>query len=531
MLEKLAELERRLPPARLGLAVFLVLVFARSYLLADPPYWDALMGAFPQGLWLAEHGFDVARLLTQEPVFVEGGPNVYPFSVYPLAIGALYALGLAPASVFVVLHLVSFLCAAVSIAALYAIARRRLPAPAGLLLAIACVTAPLFQATACQLSLDVPLLACTALSFEAMDRRRFGRAAVWAALALLVKYTAVIPIGANLVLCILLWRAPRWCGLAAEASAPADRARAARGALLHLVLLALFVVEVLIVTGHARAPAFVDPLGGWRHLFLGRLWTIPEFGLGLLIFLAGLPLLVKRMLEGRARWVQVQCGVFLAAFLLFYGQYTNVLPRYFLQSYPFLFLWLAIALHGTEGQQRVRAGVIAGAILFHLANQTGVFYPSRPSGWQAPGVAGEIAGNDGYILERSMEYRDDLRMNQELARALERFDRERTVVVANWPLPQLLAFPELGYVNGRAWATSAPDNALKYDPRAVPYRELYDTQSLPPRKKTDLDVVWALTPNTFSGPQTTLSVADDEILAMASRGKRRAFLVRRKGWE
>lgn len=531
MFAQLAALERRLAPARLGLLVFVVLAFTRSYLIADPPYWDALMGAFPQGVWLAEHGFDVARLLTQEPVFVDGGPNVYPFSLYPLAIGALYALGLAPSVVFVVLHLASFAFAAASVGALYSVARARLPAPTGLLLALAFATAPLFQATACQMSLDMPLVACTALAFAAIDRRAFGRAFGWTALALLVKYTAVIPIGANLVLCALVaWR-PRWCGLAAEACDAAEHARARRWALAFLALLLVFVVEVLLVARFAKEPAFVDALGGWKHLFLRRLWTIPEYGLGVLLFLAGVPLLVKRMLAGRARWIQVQCGVFLVVFLLFYGQYTNTLPRYFLQSYPFLFLWLALLLHGTEDHSRVRTGVIAVAVAFHLVNQGGGLYPSRPSGWQVSGIAGDIAGNDGYVLERSMEYRDDLRLNQDVARALEVLPRERTVVVANWPLLQLLAVPELGYVEGRAWTTSSPDNPLKYDARAVPYRELYDPAARPPRKKTPLDVVWALTPNTFSGPQTSLSAANDAILAAPARGLHRAFVVRRTGWE
>lgn len=530
MIAKLAALERRLGPVGFGLFVFVALLAARAYVLFDPPYWDALMGAFPQGAWLARHDFDLARLLTQEKVFVEGGPNVYPFSIYPLAIGALDAAGLAPKAVFLVLHVVSFASVAAAVGAVYALARSRLPAPAGLLVALAFATAPLVQATACQLSLDAPLLACTALSLHALDHRRFGRAITWAALALLVKYTAVILIGANLVLCALLWWKPRWCGLAAEAGAPEERARAGRAALAHLALMLVFVAEVVLVSRYAKEPAFLDPLGGWKHLFLRRLWTIPEYGLGVLLFLAGLPLLVKRMLGGHARWIQVQCGVFLVAFLLFYGQYTNTLPRYFLQSYPVLFLWLALSLYGSEGESHVRTGVLLVATAFHLVNQTGLFYPSRPSGWVVPTVAGEIAGNDGYVLERSMEYRDDLVLNQELARALETFPRESTVVVANWPLLQMLVLPELGYVE-RPWRTSSPDVPLTYDEHAVSYWDLYAKGAKPKKLRADVDVVWALTPNTFSGPQTSFSAANDELVREVVRGEHRAFLVRRRGWE
>src|SRR5688572_6089641 len=101
MVSTLAALESRLTPVKLGVALSALLLAVRGYVLLDPPYWDALMGAFPQGVWLARNGFDVARLLTEEPVFTEGGPNVYPFSVYPLLVGALQAGGLAPTAVFV----------------------------------------------------------------------------------------------------------------------------------------------------------------------------------------------------------------------------------------------------------------------------------------------------------------------------------------------------------------------------------------------------------------------------------------------
>jgi hypothetical protein len=267
---------------------------------------------------------------------------------------------------------------------------------------------------------------------------------------------------------------------------------------------------------------------------------VPEFGLALGVFLVSAPLLVKRMLRGQARWIQVQCGVFLVAFLLFYGQYTNPLPRYFLQAYPHLLMWLALALYGSEAHVGVRHGLFLIAIGYHVLNWNGAFYPARPSGWQVPGIASEIPGNDGYVLERSMEYREDLILDQKLARALERTDRERTVVVANWPLLHLLAFPELGYVgapsdgggsDARGWRTSSADNRLVYDPNAIDFRTLYALEQRPPRKTTELDVVWALTPNTFSGPQSSFRPDIDVVLDTVASGDRRAFLVRRTGWE
>lgn len=523
----LATLESRLSPWKLGAIAFVLLCFARGATFADPPYWDALMGAFPQGLWLAEHDFDWWRLV-HEPVFIVGGPNVYPFSVYPWIVGALYATPLAPKLVFVVLHVVNAVCAAVAAGAVYSVARRRLPAPTGLLATLVLVTAPLFQSLTCQMNMDMPLLAFTALSFAALDAKEPVRAAAWSLAALLVKYTAVIGIGASLVVCIAVVLRPSACGLDGV-----DRRAWKRGAWLHAALLLLFVAEVAFVALWAKAPAFLDPVAAWKNLFLRRIWTMPEYGLVLVLFLAHVPWIVRRMRDGRARWIEVQCAAFLVAFVAFYCLYSNTLPRYFLQSEPFLVAWIVARMTDVVRGPRARVAWLAAAIGFHVVNTNGRFYPSRPSGWTAPGVAGPIPGNDGYILERSMEYRDDLELDLELAEALERFPHDHTVIVANWPLLHLLTTSDLGYVSDEYgpnwWRTSSPDVPLLYDARAVPYGDLYE-RTTPPRKKTKLDVIWALTPNTFSGPQTSLLLDVDDVIRFEHAG-RYAFLVHRRGWE
>lgn len=528
--ERVAGFERRLAPWQAGSIVFAVLLALRAYVLADPPYWDTLMGAFPQALWLRDHGFDVVGLLTTQKTYVDGGPNVYPFSAYPPLVAVLYTLLGSPRAVFVVLHVFTFACAAACAGAFFGIARRRLPAPAASVLTIALVSAPLFQASSATLNMDMPLAACTALSFAALDERKFRRAWLWALVALLVKPTAVILIGANLVSCALAWLRPRWTGLGPEALAPRERARARNGALAHALLFAVFVAEVLVQSRYASAPAFITPFGGFAPLFLRRLWVVPEYGLGLVFFFVSLPLFAGRMFAGRARWIQVQCAVFLVVFVCFYGQYGNTLPRYFLQSYPYLFLWLALLLYGTEGATRVRTSVLAAACLFHVVNTFGTFYPSRPSGWTMPATGAPLPGNDGYILERSMEYRDDLLLNREIARALERFPRFETVLVPNWALLHLLALPELGYV-AKSWTTASPDNPLDYVTNKVSYRELYDTTVSPPKLRGGQQVLWVLTPNTFQSPQTRLVPATDELVDTVRVGKHTAFLVRRRGWE
>lgn len=530
MLERLASLERALAPWKLGLLAFALLCAARAGVLFDPPYWDSLMGAFPQGVWMAQHGLSPFQLLAEQDTYDAGGVNVYPFSLYPQAIALLYRSGIERELVFLVLHVFGMACGAATLAAFYAIARRRLPAPAGLLCCVAFATAPLFQSLCGTLNLDLPLTACTALSFAALDQRRFARSWAWTLAALLIKPTAVILIGANLVLCSLLALWPRASGLGSEVQLPAERRRAAWAALGMAVLLALFLTELWLQTSSAKGPVFVEVFGGWVPLFTRRLWVIPEYGLGILLFLVTLPLLLWRMRGGHARWIQVQCGLFLLVFFVFYGQYSNTLPRYFLQSYPFLLMYLALFLYGSEGHARVRATLVLLASLFHVVNLHGYFYPSRPSGWRAPGVTGEIAGNDGYLLERSLEYRDDLELSLKVAQSLERFDREHNVVVANWPLTHVLGVPEFGYVD-RAWTISNPDRPLDYLEHQVRFDQLYDLSGPTPERRGTRDVLWVLVPNTFSTPQLSLQHQQDVLIDTVRSGTHYAFILRRRGWE
>ena len=283
--DELAQQFERITPRMLFAVTFAALLVGRSTVLVDPPYWDALMGAFPQGLWLSRHGFDVLALLTKQHTFVDGGPNVYPFSVYPLLVGLLYKLGFAPRVVFSVLHVVSFACAAGATTALYRFAKRALPTSWALGAALVFAIAPLTQSLSVQMNMDMPLALCTLSSALALAEGRWRSASWWSLAGILIKPTAIIGIAANIA-----WLVLRRCFSRDEV-----RERGERTALwIHAALLVLFVLEIGLLGIFARGPAFVDPLGGWRNLFGRRIWVIPEFGVCLLAFLLCVPNYVRR---------------------------------------------------------------------------------------------------------------------------------------------------------------------------------------------------------------------------------------------
>lgn len=524
-------LEERLSPRIVFVLVLLALLAIHARALRDPPYWDALIGSFPQGLWLARHDFDLVRLVTQEKTCQQGGPNVYPFSLYPLLIGVLYAWRLVPGVVFLTMHLVSLALAATCAAVLFALARRRLEAPLGMLVTLLFVSAPLFQSLAAQMDMDMPLCACTLLSLRSLDRQRFPAAWSWSLLALAIQPRGVIVVVANLAALVLCAAWPRVAQCARRENPAAAPRTALLWALAHLGLVALFGLELFLLARFSGTPAHVGLLGGFAGLWERFLWIVPEYGVALHAALVFVLLAAVRAWRSRASWHELHLALFVLVFIGFYGQYTNTLARYFLQSYPHVLLLVLGGLPRGARATAWTAGLLALASLVQGLNHAGVLYPPVPSGWSVPGYAdADLRSNDGHLLERSMEYRDDLALNLEIARYLERFERERTVVVANWPLPHALAVPEFGYVD-RPWRTSSQAPPLTFDPLAVPYRELYDTSARPIRKRMDVDAVWVMVPNVYVLPNLALQPRLDVVTKVLERGAHRAFIVRRVGWE
>ncbi|MBI5363095.1 MAG: glycosyltransferase family 39 protein [Planctomycetes bacterium] len=514
------------PVAAVFVLTFAGLLVLHARALFDPPYWDGLIGAFPQGLWLARHDFDLVRLLTEERTCPEGGPNVYPFSIYPIAIGALYSAGLEPRQVFLLVHLAMLVCAASAAAAFFALARTATDPRTGARATLVFASAPMFHAMASQMNMDMPLCACTLLSARAMQTGRFGRAAAFAAVALLVLPRGVIVVVANLVL-LGAWL----FGRARDGDAPnASRRRAWNACGAHVGLLLLFGIELVLASRWSRGPAYVSLFGGFGDLARRVLWIVPDVGWAFVGAVIVAVVVTGLAWRRKARWTELVSASFVLVFLAFFGQYTNTLPRYFLQVHGHV-LVLLLAFVARDGRNvRVVRPWLALAAIAQAVNHFGTFYPAVSTGWRVPGYAdAKLRSNDGHVLERSMEYRDDLLLDAEIARRLERFDRARTLVVAPWPITHALAFPELGYVD-RAWRTSSPSVPITFDPNATPLRDVYDAGARPPRQRVSLEVVWVLVPSVYLPGALALEPSIDVVEEVVERGAHRAFVVRRVGW-
>jgi hypothetical protein len=497
---------------RIFALAFVIVGAVHAECAQDPPYWDALMGAFAQGHWLATRSFSPITLMRDAGAFDDGGACVYPFSAYPWIVGALEAGGLAPSTVFLVLHLVSFAAAAAIVAALFELARDAVGPGLAALVAAALMAQPMFRALACQMNMDMPLAACTLLSVLALARGRFRAACAWSIAALLVKPTAIILIGANIAALALRLVRPAWFG-AQEDGTWKRRVRVAL--IVHACLFAVFVAELAVASHFDKSTPGVTLFGGTAQFLVRRLWTLPEFGIALGLFLLFAPWIGARVARGGADPLEIDLGLLLLSFTGFYCQYENVLPRYFLQVWPALLA--ALVLCGLRQLRVPRRSIGALLVLFAafgIVNAHGRFHPTRWAEWREPGSPRPLVSNDGWLLERSMEYRDDLRLDLELARRLEPHRGE--LVTAGWPVLQLLAIPRLGYVSAahRLESTETPiDYAEEPIPRAG--------DDAPGTSRLRV-----ISPNVYGGDHSRV-LPQDIVLDVVEKGRLRAFLVRR----
>jgi len=490
------------------LAAVAALLLLRGTVLTDPPYWDALLGLYPQAHWQAVHGLDPFRLLREQPGYLDGGACVYPFSVVPPILALLERALPDPATRFALLHLASFVSAGVACGAVFRLVR---PHGRGLawLAAAAFLAQPGVQAMACQIGLEMPLTASLACTTAALAEKRWRASFVWAAVALCVKPTGVVAAAAALAILLARVLVPRFAGAR-------DRGSNERTWLFgHTALCALFAAQLALLHVFERAPSGSGLFTGLRTLTLKRVWTVPEFGLALVV-LAALAIIawLRRKKGAPVPIVVLAPAAFVVAYIGLLAQWNNSLPRYFVAAYPALIALLAASAVRFAPRGTV-APILGGIALFGLLGAHGRFHPDRPARYAAPNESEPLAANDGWLLERSLRFRDGLLLDREIARFVS--ERPDAGFVAPWPLQQALLEPALGYVLRPVACASAETSVAWADAPPPDLEEL---------RASGREILWILTPNDFAG-FASRPRPGDFLVARFGIGEQRAFVVRR----
>jgi hypothetical protein len=267
-----------------------------------------------------------------------------------------------------------------------------------------------------------------------------------------------------------------------------------------------------------RAPPGAGPFAGLIPLVMKRAWTVPEFGCALVL----LAVFASVALARRNRDVAIPPGVlasaaFLAAYLGLLAQWENPLPRYFVAAYPAILALLVAAF--VRFTPRGFVGPAIGAIaLYGLIGARGALQPDRPGRFAAPGEDEPVAANDGWLLERSLRYRDGLALDLELARFADA--RPGAAFVAAWPLQQALVEPSFGYVT-RPVACASTGTSVAWTESPTP--------GLAALRASGKEILWILNPVDFAEDELAPR-SGDVVVARFAVGAQRAFVVRRANY-
>lgn len=406
---------------KFALVIFIFLLFTKFEVLMFPPYGDAIGGPFAEALWLSQHGFDYVGLFHQ-PSYDVGGPRVYLFSIYPTFLAVFLKIIPSTAVFLVIQHLLVFFMASAIVAMTRAICLKVFNPSIATLSALVLLYLPLFQSQVEAINMEMSSALFIVWSAYALLQNKNGLAVLFAIVSALIKGTGVLACGgAAIVLCFKIF----------QAKAMGERLKlfvwvftlTAFGAL--LVSLKFIFKDAHINEGMVRFAA------GWPSMRNEFVFYLFLFCSTVFLIYYGVAKVLKKqekdfltplvMLSFAAMW-----------FLLFINFYA-VSPRYRVALYPFLIFAVVYVVMIFVRIHRVQLFMLWAALALALYSSYGIFYGSVPD-------------NDHVMLERSLEYRNDLELNRRLVRAAEERYSDK-MIVAPFTIAQAMAIPQLGYVH------------------------------------------------------------------------------------
>jgi hypothetical protein len=446
-----------------SLAIAIALLTWRHETLWLPPFQDQAVGYWKEASFLADSHFDYYRLRYHENHYMDdkSGPRSYMISLIPTVVAGLMSFASDPATVIVIVRLMSFGLAGYIGWFVF----RHLQEPLGrfdaALVTASLLTLPTFITQVEIMGMDVPLTVALLLSLSAMVRGKVALSLAWAAAAFAAKATGQL---VSLV-GITFWI----CQGLAQPSEPTGRSwRWHLGTV--LCYLGLFVLEAGILAWGDTSVAYLA-IDSWPWilkptaslpnltpdigilLVVGLVATIRAFGI-LGMFPQDRSAWRSLFQSPRGWWARAWridpwlavCWITILGLLASSALYIYT-PRYVFCSLPCLFIVLGRSLLSARVSIPFARVLLVGLILFNLANADGRYLPNiSPYGRE---VFDEIPGltpRSNAFTERSREYLKEHRSSLAAATVLEgRFPQHPIFA----PVPTLfyLDDPRLGYVH------------------------------------------------------------------------------------
>lgn len=169
---------------------FISLTVLYNKYLFNPPYWDAIQGAFYQALWLLKNNFNYIKLY-HEPGYLSGGANIYYLNILPFFYAVLYKL-FSPLTIFFILHILNILCSSIIIVLFYILSRKYLSRLNSTLFCVACLSNPIFSSQTATINMELFLGMGFAFSLYYFNENKIGYAAIWCVISYFFKSTAIV---------------------------------------------------------------------------------------------------------------------------------------------------------------------------------------------------------------------------------------------------------------------------------------------------------------------------------------------------
>jgi len=173
-------------------------------ILFFPPFGDSASGPFAEAIWLVKNSFNYVGLAKQ-PGFIDGGPKVYLFSIYPTFL-ALQMKLFSNAKIFLLInHIFLFIFGSITVSYFREILLRITTKEKALLTSVFLISLPVFQNQVETINMEMPLAMFSMLAVYYLSNKNLLMAGIMSILAAMAKGVGIFVCGTVAVISIILF--------------------------------------------------------------------------------------------------------------------------------------------------------------------------------------------------------------------------------------------------------------------------------------------------------------------------------------
>ena len=411
---------------KFGLAIFVFLLIFKFKILFYPPYGEAVNGPFFDVLWFLEKSFNFTAFVGNCKEGLCMLP-VYPLSCFPFLLFILIKILPTIQMFVIVMHILIFGMSAVICALVYGISLRVWDRKTAIFCSLLVLFNPIFQCMSELMNMEMTMLFFAMLSIYFLSQRKFASASIMATMSLLVKLPGA-------VVCTVLL-----CVSGIIIISDLKQKNKIMNIVYVIIPVAIAIIKKTLRTQVREVNVFrtkVQPWIGWNNI--KELFTFKIVVVAVVIFLiSSILFMLKNKEKGRFKKFIEKNLPIIAMLVMAFGwfamqlHFEDLAPRYKLLNRPFVAFTFVYFVSVLLPQERVRSYLLILFIGVSMLASHGIFYSEacvRPTN-----------------LERSLEYRNYMRVQMEITKEIE---EKYTGYTIGAPLhfAQIIAYPELGHV-------------------------------------------------------------------------------------